>query len=135
MKPRGFTKRGHIFTRKKVGYLERVQIQGSKWNSNSSAEWTFYLNAGVLFTDLPEPTANRGFPGTHVYGRSSNFMEGYPSEFRVTLNNIDVVRCEFEESVDQTCQAIAAVRAELRDAAAAGRMLWQHTMGRQSSER
>jgi hypothetical protein len=126
LKPRGFTKKNHTFTRQRDGYLERLQVQGSSWNSSTDQTWTFYLNAGVQFADLPEPTSNRGFPGTHIYGRLSSFASECADTFDLTVDNADRVRTEVVESIERVLNAIADARLQIHEAAQGGRMLWHH---------
>jgi len=129
LKTRGFTKNGHTFARKRDRYTERVQVQGSSWNSSSDPKWRFYLNAGVYFEGLPEPKANRALPGTHVYGRLSSFSPGCVDGFDLTNENADLVRAEVVSNIERALTAIAARLSRIREAAEAGRMLWHDSAG------
>jgi len=68
LKPRGFKKTRHTFSRSHEGYT----IQGSAWN-NSSGPWTFYLNCGISFDSLPPCSPDRDFPRTHAWMRAQVF--------------------------------------------------------------
>ena len=68
LKPRGYTKTRHTFSRDMGNYTERIQFQGSAWN-DSNSPWRFYINFGVEFHDLPPRTPCRDFPATHCWTR------------------------------------------------------------------
>jgi hypothetical protein len=62
LKPQGFRRSGHSFTRAHPEYLERIQIQGSSWNGLDSAplilrlqeaRWQFFVNVAVRLTNVP----------------------------------------------------------------------------------
>jgi hypothetical protein len=124
MKPRGYKKTRHTFSRSFADGVIRFQLQGSQWNSDSSEAWTFYVNAGVMFSGLPEPVANRGFPKTHVYGRLGSFVEGCEDTYELTPSNSQSVRESVLSGVDAVCVAIETRVGELRANAEAGRVLW-----------
>jgi hypothetical protein len=121
MKPRGFNKKRHTFSRKRDSYVEYFQVQGSSWNTTGRDEWAFYLNAGVRFLELPEPTENRGFPGTHVYGRLSSFHPATLDAFELREDCLGEVMALVAEGVDSTSIAIASHLGQLRESADAGR--------------
>lgn len=55
LKPLGFKKVRHTFSRDKETYVERFNFQGSAWNTSESNEpWLFYINVGIEFKDLPD---------------------------------------------------------------------------------
>jgi len=52
LKPAGYHKVRHNFSRVGEGYVEHFGFQGSAFNDSSSS-WRFYINVGVEFPDLP----------------------------------------------------------------------------------
>jgi hypothetical protein len=65
MKPRGYTKQRFVFSRRRDGYVERVRLQGSRWN-HDQRPWRFSIEIGVEFDGLL--TTSVGFPHTHLHG-------------------------------------------------------------------
>jgi hypothetical protein len=123
MKPRGFTKKRHTFCRDRETYVERFQIQGSTWNSSTSSDWVFYLNAGLFWPDLPEPVENRGVVGTHVYGRLHEFDPASVDRVELREDRLEQTVALVVENVDRVSGAIGTHLAELRKLAVARRFL------------
>ncbi len=70
LKPLGFKKVRHTFSRDLGDYVERFNFQGSAWNSSDEKDpWLFYINVGVEFRDLPPRTPCLDFPKTHWWQR------------------------------------------------------------------
>ena len=75
LKPIGFKKINHTFSRDKGSYIERFNFQGSSWNSSDTTEpWFFYINVGVQFKELALPTPNFAFPKTHYHWRIEDLI-------------------------------------------------------------
>ena len=75
LKPIGFKKINHTFSRGQEIYIERFNFQGSAWNSSDINEpWIFYINVGVQFDDLPLPIPNLDFPKTHWNWRIESLL-------------------------------------------------------------
>jgi hypothetical protein len=87
LKPRGFKKVGHNFYRIADDYTERIQFQGSAWNS-AGGPWRFYVNIGVEFRGIRTRT-NRGFPRTHCHGRLNDIVKRSPQHFDFALNKAE----------------------------------------------
>jgi hypothetical protein len=68
LKKLGYKKERHTFYREYPEYIERIQFQGSPWNS-ADTPWRFYINVGVQFRDLPRRQPDRDFPNTHAHSR------------------------------------------------------------------
>ena len=88
LKPLGFRKVRHTFSRKRAGYTERFQFQGSAWN-DSTGPWHFYINVGVEFEDLPPRKPSRDFPGTHAWARIDRLVAHAPTEFDLPADRQD----------------------------------------------
>ena len=90
MKPRGYTKVRGTFSKSGVGYVNRIMIQGSAWNTDAE-KCRFYINCGMEFSDLPPRVPARDFPGTHCWARSDVIMPGTPSEFDYEIGHSDFI--------------------------------------------
>jgi len=130
LKPRGFTKKRHTFSRAREEYVERFQVQGSSWNSGGNDPWIFYLNAGVFFPNLPEPTQNRGFVGTHVYGRLREFDPTCLDACELNMDGLDRTLEDVITSVERASSAIAANVERLHERPAARRFLIGNALAR-----
>lgn len=82
LKPRGYKKVRHNFSREADGYTERVQFQGSAWN-DSSRPWTFYINFGIEFASLAPRTPCRDFPSTHCWTRIEYLVADAPDRYDI----------------------------------------------------
>jgi hypothetical protein len=85
MKPRGFRKSGHTFSRTLPGFVEMLQIQGSTWNSGQEP-WHFYLNVMVRFPNVNVPWAT-GTSAAHADGRLESIVPNAPAAFDLTQSN------------------------------------------------
>ena len=90
MKPRGYTQARSTFSKPGVGYVNRIMIQGSAWNT-AAKECRFYINCGMEFSDLPPRVPARDFPRTHCWARSDVLMPDTPSEFDYEIGDSDLV--------------------------------------------
>jgi len=86
LKPRGYKKSRHTFSRDCGAFTERFQVQGSAWN-DASGPWRFYINVGVEFHDVPPREPARDFPGTHCWTRIENLVPGAPAEFDLPVDD------------------------------------------------
>ncbi|MGB4812658.1 MAG: DUF4304 domain-containing protein [Methylophilaceae bacterium] len=86
LKSLGYKKIRHTFSRELPDYIERVQLQGSAWNS-SGKSWLFYINIGIQFSDLPRSELDRDFPNTHAHGRIGSIVKSETSFFELTEKN------------------------------------------------
>jgi len=73
LKPRGYRKVRHTFSRQRDGYAEHFQFQGSSWNDENS-DWRFYLNCGISFDGLPRRSPDVDFPRTHASTRAEHIV-------------------------------------------------------------
>ena len=80
LKPNGFKKVRHTFSREHAHYTERFQFQGSAWN-DSASPWRFYINVGVEFHNIPARVPSRDFPSTHCWTRIERLLSDAPSEY------------------------------------------------------
>jgi hypothetical protein len=134
MKPRGYAKQRHVFSRPLDGYVERVRLQGSRWN-HDERPWRFTVEIGVAFDGLP--SADLGFPGTHLHAlleeivpdasgdyslrhRPSGDLASIvmdrlvPARQQVRLENEDVLMTEIAGHLEVASSRIHQWRAELK---------------------
>ncbi len=78
MKPMGFKKSSHTFTRQHDGFRELVNFQGSRFNSPEVSPWRFHINVGVIFDDLETPAFSMGIAGSHWASRPNIMLDGMP---------------------------------------------------------
>ena len=126
LKPAGFIKQGHVFSRPCSSYVERFQIQGSTWNSSDASTWRFYVNAGVFFADLPE-FINRALPRTHVYGRLAHFDPQCTDDFDLVQADAEAIAASVFTDIKRCSVAIAGAVEKLHASAAAGHCMWHHS--------
>jgi hypothetical protein len=80
LKPLGFTKVRHTFSRDCGTYWERFNFQGSTWNG-TGVKWRFYINVGIEFKDLnPNPHWSY-FSHTHWAARVDKLASSAPEEW------------------------------------------------------
>jgi hypothetical protein len=104
LKPRRYKKVRHTFSRDMGGYTERVQFQGSAWN-NAGGPWTFYINFGVQFRDLPERVPCRDFPDTHCWTRIEYLVDDASKKYDIPANDTGSFAAEITDCLDQASQA------------------------------
>jgi hypothetical protein len=73
LRPRGFKKSSHTFSRESAGYGEHYQIQGSSWN-DEAGDWRFYINCGISFAGIPRREPDRDFPRVHAWARAPHLV-------------------------------------------------------------
>jgi hypothetical protein len=105
LKGLGYTKVRHTFSRKMDRYTERIQFQGSSWNS-ATEPWRFYINVGVEFDGLPT-SSNKGFPGTHCWARISSFASKAPEQYDLVDTAIDLFADEIAGYLQAASQELA----------------------------
>ena len=113
MKPRGYTKQRHTFSRDVAGYTERVQFQGSDWN-NAESPWRFYINFGVQFADIVRRTPDRDFPQTHCWTRIEHIVPDAPKQYDIPDSEVAAFTAQIAAYVaaasDTTARHIDGVR-------------------------
>jgi hypothetical protein len=113
LKPRGFKKTRHTFSRSHEGYTEHYQVQGSAWN-NGSGPWTFYLNCGISFNGLPPRNPDRDFPRTHAWMRAQVFTAA-PMPESVSAETIASDSAQVAEAIRQCSDYFQRRHLFLRD--------------------
>jgi hypothetical protein len=106
LKAQGYKKARYTFSREMYGYTERIQFQGSSWN-NLDNPWSFYINLGVEFADLPPRTPCRDFPGTHCWTRIEHIVPGAPSEYDLPETPTAVFAAELAAYLDCASRQVA----------------------------
>src|SRR5688500_4939575 len=89
LKRMGYAKERNTFTRKLDGFTERIQFQGSAWNSGDGS-WRFYMNFGVQFHGLPARSPERDLPGTHCWARIQSIVPEAPASFDLDGDDVQV---------------------------------------------
>jgi hypothetical protein len=112
LKPRGYRKTGHNFHRVADGYTERIQFQGSAWNS-TNGPWRFYANIGVEFQGLRVPT-NRGFPRTHCWTRLKGIVARAPDYFDFQPSGAEPLACRLAKLLESASDTIARKQSRWR---------------------
>jgi hypothetical protein len=106
LKERGYKKTRHTFSREMDGYIERIQFQGSAWN-DSATQWTFYINYGVEFCDLPARTPCRDFPGTHCWIRLEDIVSGLPKQHQLPKSNAEKFAAKLASCLDRASEVVS----------------------------
>jgi hypothetical protein len=107
LKPRGYKKSRHTFSRDCGAFTERFQLQGSAWNE-ASGPWRFYVNVGVEFHGVPPRKPARGFPGTHCWTRIENLVPGAPVEYDLPLADQDAFAAAVSGYVKAASERLAS---------------------------
>jgi len=100
LKPKGFKKVRHTYSRAMDGYVEKYQIQGSAWNTKDEP-WRFYINCGIFFSDIPRRTPDLDFPETHAHSRASRFVKNAPPHHDLDNSNIEEIKKEVCSIIEQ----------------------------------
>ena len=87
LKPLGFKKTRHTFSRSHEGFTERYNIQGSAWNDHDGP-WTCYVNCGISFDELPPRNPDSDFPRTHAWMRAQHFTSRALPQYDITPDNL-----------------------------------------------
>jgi hypothetical protein len=104
LKPRGYRKVRHNFSRAMDGYVEHFGFQGSAYNDAAGA-WRFYINVGVEFPELPRGNV-----------RIADVVPGAPSDFDLPASGHDALADRIAELVLRASESIAAQSPEIRRA-------------------
>lgn len=97
LKPAGYSKERFTFARDAGAYIERVQFQGSSWNS-AGESWRFYINVGLQFKGIPPRYPDRDFPRTHLWERIGNIVDA-PSQFDLSVESTTILASEINASI------------------------------------
>ena len=108
----GYTKERHTFTRELDGFTERIQFQGSSWNSGDSS-FRFYVNFGVQFHDLPARLPDRDFRRTHCWARLESIVPEAPAQFDLSGDD-DQLAASIAAYVDRASRRVAEDISSLR---------------------
>lgn len=91
LKPRGFKKVNRTFSRDLGSHWERINIQGSCWNSgNSNDPWVFFVNVGIEFKDLPQTNAFVYVRHTHWATRIEGIVSAAPNQYELQPNHENI---------------------------------------------
>jgi hypothetical protein len=105
MRPRGYRKGRHRFSRAMDGYSEVFDFQGSRYNE-SSGPWRFFINVKVVFPDIED----------RLYVRIENIVAGAAQQYDLP----DPVPVEFGEEMAallaSASDSIAAQLPQIHDA-------------------
>jgi Domain of unknown function (DUF4304) len=105
LKPSGYKKLRHTFSRDMGEYTEKIQFQGCSWNDSKSA-WRFYINFGIEFHDLP-PVIPMDFSGTHCSARLDSIMANSPKHFHITETGSPKLAQELSVRLEQLSNYIS----------------------------
>ncbi len=105
LKPAGYRKVRHNFSRAMDGYTEHFGFQGSAWNDAAGA-WRFYINVGVDFPD----SSNR------LPVRIEHVVPGAPQHFDLPEPDHDAFARTIAELLASASEQIAAQLPEIRQA-------------------
>jgi hypothetical protein len=114
MKPAGFKKKDHTFSRSRVGYDEHYNIQGSAWNSADGA-WRFYVNCAISFPDIPIQKPGSGMWKYHAHTRLRMLVPGAPAEFDVTEQSQEEVMSALNGQLEKCADYFARRHQMLRE--------------------
>jgi hypothetical protein len=105
LKPAGFLKKAGTFSRVHSTRTELFNIQSSQWNG----PWgrSFYINCGLLFSDLPLEHPWQYFPGTQWADRIGSVVPGAPSSWAYSDETIDTVREKLGQFILRASEAMA----------------------------
>ncbi|MGD9561433.1 MAG: DUF4304 domain-containing protein [Pyrinomonadaceae bacterium] len=74
LKALGYRKVRRTFSRDMGGYVERFNLQAS-WNAPGLKQWSYFVNVGVEFNDLPKKENWFGQPNVHWSQRIESILE------------------------------------------------------------
>jgi hypothetical protein len=124
LKPQGFRRSGHSFTRANPDYVERFQVQGNPWNGLDSTPlilrpqepvWRFYVNVAVRLADSP-PVHGQ----FHADCRIGTLVKASEGSYELTETVLEPLVDRLAEHIDVACAQLPARLAEIRAAAARG---------------
>jgi hypothetical protein len=114
MKPWGFKKKSHTFSRAQAGYEEHYNIQGSAWNS-SGAPWLFYVNCAISFPDIPLANPGSGMWKFHAHARLPKFVREAPGGYDVSNENLEAVVVQVGEELKKCSEYFSRRHKILRE--------------------
>jgi len=105
LKPRGYRKVRHNFSRAMDGYVEHFEFQGSSFN-DASRPWRFYVNVRVDFPDVsPRPPV-----------RIESVVPAAPKEFDLPAPQTDAFVSEIAGLLASASDQVASELPEIRQA-------------------
>ena len=114
MKVRGYKKSRFTYSRDMGGYVERVRLKGSPWNS-ADRPWSFVVEIGVEFASLPKST-DRNFPDTHTYAAIEHIVADAYGQYELQHNPSAGLAQQIMDRVEPSRQAVrVADQAQLRE--------------------
>lgn len=123
LKQLGYKKERRTFSRETPEYIERIQFQGSQWNS-SGEPWRFYINVGVQFRDLPRRQPDRDFPNTHAHGRIETLVSMGGGYFDLTEQNIEGMLEKISTLVTKASSALPKAALAAYQKCKEGQLVW-----------
>ena len=114
LKPSGYRKLRHTFSREMSEYTEHVQFQGSSWN-DAASPWRFYINFGVQFAGVSPRTPDRDFPDTHCWTRIEHIVPDALSQYDIPEADLPAFAAEIAAYVASASEAAARHIARIRE--------------------
>ena len=115
----GFKKSGATFSRERVGYIERYQIDGSRWNSGEEP-WEFDVNVGVQFEGIPLREAKGLWAKAHAIGGLSRIIDEAPVSFSVAASTLEAVSEAVALQILKASEQLPYIVGPAKDRAVAG---------------
>jgi len=120
LKPLGFSKRRATFSRRRDGYVELFQVEGSRWNSGQEP-WVFGLKVAARLDGIPMLPESLGLWGeAHAVGCVSGIVASAPAEFSVTQSTVGSTARHLTEVVVAASGLLPSLLVSVRPRAAAG---------------
>lgn len=113
LKPHGYKKIRHTFSREMEGYVERIQFQGSTWN-DAESPWRFFINFGVEFANLSPRNPCRDFPGTHCWTRIEHIVTAAPKHHDLPDAGTEELATELAGYLDSASRQVARQIRQIR---------------------
>lgn len=123
LKQRGYKKERRTFSRETPEYIERIQFQGSQWNS-SGEPWRFYINVGIQFRDLPLRQPDRDFPNTHAHGRIETLVSTGGGFFELTEQNTEEMLKKISALATRASNALPKIALTAYQKCKEGQLVW-----------
>ena len=103
LKPRGYTKKGFVFSRSMDGYTERVRLKGSPWN-HPERPWSFGIDFGVEIIGVP--STNREFPHTHTHAALERIVKDASGSYALRHNPSLTLAAQVMDRLDPSRQQV-----------------------------
>lgn len=123
LKPRGFRKVRHTFSRELDGFGEHYQFQGSDWNDEAS-DWRFYINCGISFAGVPRREPDRDFPRVHAWARAPHLVHFALPHYDVSSEDPTAHVAEVVAVIDECSSYFARRHRHLAEAYARRDFKW-----------